>query len=215
MNPTVTAPMSAVTTCPRNGKRSFKSKPDAVAFEEKNRVLHGRARQHAYACEDCPDWHLTAMPPGTSTMATSRLDEALLRSAGRPTGVRNVDRAEVVRLKASGMTQQKIADRLGVSPQTVGYHLRKANGGMSVTSSTLIVRPVKQAVTLAQVTDEEAALLAKLEEIKRTKERLLEATRMKVEVQGDNIIVRKNGGQITLALTDIEQLVDCVPAARA
>jgi len=199
--------LATVAKCPKTDKRSFKAKLDAEKFEEENRTKYGNAHQYAYACEECPDWHLTSKPPGTDSMAKSHLgDTAPPPRSTDHTGPKGIDTAEVVQLKASGLTYQQIANRLDVSVPTVGYHLKKANGAALVTPTS--VRQSKHVISLEGIFEEEERLQAQLERVRLEKERLLEATRMKVEAFGDKFVIKKNGEQVTLTSEDVVALID-------
>lgn len=121
MSMSITFPQ--ISKCPVSGKRSFPSEQEALDFEKRNREEYGRPQQYVYKCEDCPDVHLTSQPPGTGTIAQVNYATAGVPETSR--GRKNIDTAEVLRLKEQGLTNQEIADRLDISGTSVSYHSKE------------------------------------------------------------------------------------------
>lgn len=65
------------TGCP-SGKKGHISKEVAEGFaadvQQRNQ---GQVPQYAYACEECPNWHLSAIPPEAHAAARTRWPSAL------------------------------------------------------------------------------------------------------------------------------------------
>src|SRR5258706_16011376 len=67
--PVISSPASS---CPSQ-KRSFLNSAAAESFSNEIAVKYpNQVRQHAYACEDCPNWHLSAMTADSHAMVQSR-----------------------------------------------------------------------------------------------------------------------------------------------
>lgn len=196
--------------CPKTGKRSFETEQQALEFEERNREQYGNPHQYAYACEDCPSWHLSSSPPGNNRIAQVRLPVALETSTSL-TGVghkQGIETAEVLRLRESGLTMQQIADRLHVSVATVSYHLRK--------DSKDVATPATVSKTGHQDLDVvEAELLRQLEEIQKKKKLMEEAKRLRVEkVNPNSIRIAKEGEAAILPMSELDQLINALTALR-
>jgi predicted transcriptional regulator len=198
---------NSVTKCPVSSKRSFNSENEAVEFEQRNRQQYNRPQQYSYACEDCPAWHLTTTPPGTASMAKTIFPSVLESEAvSNHTGPKGIDTAEVVRLRSSGMTLDAIAKHLGVSAPSVKYHLDK-NGHQE--------RPPRLSVlSLSDISRRKAELEAQLADLTQKEERLLENARMKATLVGDEMVIKKNGEQVTISLSDVSKLLEMVEEAK-
>lgn len=191
-------------TCPSN-KKVFSSEQLAVAFEENNRRSYGGVQQYAYACEECPNWHLTATPPGVATMAATHLTGTALPS--------DVSGEELTRLRDAGTSVKDLVLRFGIPEHIVYKRIAKYRVDSGQTKPT--VR--RQAVTLDQVSEERlkiqeqmAEMQRKLEEAQRTELRLLEDQKLKFEVVGEGVIIRKKHEQITITLAELNDLYEKV-----
>jgi transposase len=191
--------------CPSN-KKPFPTEVDAVAFEQKNRTLYNCLQQYAYACEDCPDWHLKTTPPGVSTMAVSHLGQATVSDESLIT----VPGEELYRLRESGLNIKDIAARFNLREQTVYNRITKYKLQAGITT------PVKryQPVTLDQVSQkkleleqQQKELQEKIDEMARVEARLAEAQRMKFTYGPEGYTIRKKHEQITLSLEDMAALL--------
>ena len=196
-----------VKKCPVSGKRSFETEDEAAQFEQRNRQEYNLRQQYPYACEDCPTWHLTATPPGTASMARTHLPAVPeSKTESRHTGPKGIATAEVVRLRSSGMTLEAIANRLGVSIPSVKYHLDKTGGRERTSMSSVI--------SLDEISRKKAELEGQLAALTQAQERLLENARMKVQFVGGNILIKKNGEQVTISISDANTLFETLTTER-
>jgi AcrR family transcriptional regulator len=194
--------MTTLPNCPVSGKKSFINETEANQFEERNRDRFNTLRQYPYACLNCNSWHLSATPPGNNTIAKVRLP-VVQESLSSNTGPKGISAEHVLTMKREGVSVTDIAKHFNVSEPTIYYHLKKD-------TSVVSTRSFKQAVTLNQVSQEEIELQKKLDDIRRVKERLLESTRMKVDFIDGHVVIKKNNEQITLPLSDVNQLFQTV-----
>ena len=116
-------------TCPTE-KICYGSKQEAEKSSQEMQAKYPhQATQHAYACNQCPNWHLSALQADAFGMASSRQQiapESMLRNAnaskgGRPKGYRTrteMEKLEAFKLQAQKMTIAAIAEKLGVSYAT-------------------------------------------------------------------------------------------------
>jgi hypothetical protein len=61
-----------------------------------------------------------------------------------------------------------------------------------------------------ELAEQAVALQKKLEELQLTEERLLESTKMKFEIVGNNVVIRKNQEEVTVSVDDVEELYAAV-----
>ena len=87
----------------------------------------------------------TTCVPMHAALALARADALVLRltatapAGDHPTGL-SVREREVLRLVAEGMTDAEVADRLSISPRTVGQHLRSVYNKLGVPSRAAATR---------------------------------------------------------------------------
>jgi transposase len=194
----------ALPNCRVSGKKSFVTEAQGTAWEEGNRFKYpNNVKQYAYACEDCSAYHLTAHQPG---------DQSLQSPLGKAV-IDTVDDAELYRLRQTGLSAKQIAERFGISEQTVYARTHKYR----LENNLVITRPARQPVTLNQVTEKKSDLQQQVEELQRklaemaaVELRLIESQKMKYEVVGDTITIRKKHEQITLELAELRGLMEVV-----
>jgi hypothetical protein len=85
------------------------------------------------------------------------------------------------------------------------YHLKKAAGGNQTSSSV---------ISLEEISRKKAELEGQLAALTQAEERLLENARMKVQFVGDNILIKKNGEQVTISISDANTLFETLTTER-
>jgi AcrR family transcriptional regulator len=109
------------------------------------------------------------------------------------------------------MSAAQIAKELGVSVPTVYHHL--SSGSTNPVGGKPGRPPKNPVVSLVDISqrrqelaEQAAALQRKLTELQETEERLRESARMKFEIVGDNVVIRKNQEEVTVSFADVEEL---------
>jgi transposase len=190
----------ALPNCPKSQKKSFASEADAAKWEGGNRASYGGAHQYAYSCDGCGYWHLTKLLPGAPVLAKSHLGESTIET---------VEDAELFRLRESGLSAKAVGERFGISEQVVYTRTAKyrAEKGLVITRARL------QPVTLDQVSEKKAELERQMEEMRRkvdemqrVEQRLIDDQKLKFEVNGNLVTLRKKHEQITITKEELQAL---------
>jgi transposase len=200
-------------TCPTE-KICYGTKQEAEKSSQEMQAKYPhQATQHAYACNECPNWHLTSVEPDAFGMASSRQQiapESMLRSAnasrrGRPKGYRprtEAEKLEAFKLHAQGIKIVAVAERLGVSGPTVSYWL--ANPGLKAK-----YEKTKTPQSIEEFDSEEKKLERQLAEIRSKKQEAIEAKQFKFLPcwEGKGVLIKKEGNHVAFTLADAEELV--------
>jgi hypothetical protein len=207
----VTTPLP-VQSCPTK-KKVFKSKEEAFEWEAHNREKYGNARQFAYQCEDCPDYHLSAMSPESFAMATSRSNYHNMPgviSTKPPAEELATRRAEVKKLRDQSVPVNQIAHRLGVSLPTIYNDLRSLDGGSSYIRSSSPVRPSTTFRDLDAVVQKRRDLEAQLFRLQQEEQRLIEMKALKIMPcwEGRGVLIQKGNERMALSPEDAKELAE-------
>jgi hypothetical protein len=211
--------------CPSSSKRSFDTENDAQ-FYASTLV----SKQFVYKCDNCDDWHLTSLSPeqvveleerkkqrerehhiGNLGQKMIEAQSALVAPAAETaTTTPESTELDVCRMYREGARVTTIAADLRVSAPKIYEWLKKHNVPMrrkpSGMSLTLAASPFKPPVDLDA---EEARITAQLEEIKRKRQMMEEAKRLRVELAGTSgFRIAKEGESATLSLNDLEPLIE-------
>lgn len=175
-------------------KKNFATEQDALSFEEKNRAMYRGIRQYAYLCEECNNYHLSALPPDARNAVANYSKIENGRSAETTEKWRRVteeEKQEIVTLRKQGLSVKQIAERVGVSSPTV-LRYSKSNGQASVS-----------APTLDSLASEEKELEAKLQRLREEKQRIIEFKLLKaVKLPEGQVSIRKELQSMTLSTDD-------------
>ncbi len=98
-------------------KKCFNSREEAETFERENRERYNNPKQHSYACDHCPNWHLTSMAPtehvGNAIHRTT--SNTFVSGNNRPLSPREARLKQINDLRRSGTENNDICDILGIS----------------------------------------------------------------------------------------------------
>ncbi len=186
-----------------------KSYPSRGAAEEFAADLRNRypdqVQQYAYVCEECPNWHLSSMPPEAYELSKSHPAPAI-PPAHKSTSTRD----RVLDLKRQGLGFSEIARQTGVVYQTAYKYCVDAGLHVPLPQPRSASSSIKPAMTVESLSTEERELQAKLEDIKRKKEQLIEAKALKIGPWFGNqgVRIEKEGNVLALSLADAEQLIE-------
>jgi len=160
-----------------------------------------RTQQYAYGCEDCPNWHLSTLSPEAYELSKSR-PAPIVPPADR----RDTKREKILELKRQGLSINKIAKQIGVAYQTAYGYCVDARLHVRTPSGT---RPsIKPALTVESLSAEERELQARLDEIQRKRQQLIEAKALKIGPCSQGVCISKEGNVLALSLADAEQLIE-------
>jgi len=191
----------AIEPCPSK-KRCFVSREAAEQFEEEIHLKYPQqVRQYVYACEDCPNWHLTTQSPESRALARSSLRP--IESV--PSVSYDNKREEICKLKRQGVPLPRIAEQTGVPYQSVRSICIEA-GLHTVTERT----EIKAVSTVESIAQQEQALEAQLRELQAKKQRLIEENALKFVpcFDGKGVVIRKHVQSLSLSFVEAEELVE-------
>jgi DNA-binding CsgD family transcriptional regulator len=198
--------MNQTSQCETN-KKCFQTEGDAIKFEIENRQRNNLEKQHAYLCEVCGFYHLSALPPGDNTRSRVNYGEAskyVVRARRTPEEQLKL-REEILELTRQGMAAQAIADKLQISPMTV-YNMRsgKMTGALSKTVQGIEVRQLS-------IQEQIAKLQAELVLEEKRKQEIIEARQLKVqwsEVEGGDriLVITQDQNRFSLTPEDAAKL---------
>ncbi len=188
--------------CPTK-KKCFASREAALRFEEEVQAKYpNQMRQYAYACEDCPNWHLSSLPPEARELSKSRPAPVIPPADHKDT----TRREQILALKRQGLSITEIARRTGVVYQTAyGYCV---NAGLHIPTSSGTRPSIKPALTVESLSREEQELQAKLHDIQRKRQQLIEAKALKIGSCSQGVRIEKEGNILALSFADAEQLIE-------
>src|SRR5215472_9221995 len=179
---TVTHTVTA-TTCP-SGKKIYITQEAAENFSKYLQEKYpDQMKQYAYACERCPNFHLSAMPPEARELAKNHPGSSLNVLVPPPSfcgkGKRPIsemmDREQFItdeRTKNPSISNQelitKVAGRYNIQQLSAANWLAKFDAKRSPTSSTGSTR-FPLSLTVESLDSQEAALEAQLQALKAKK----------------------------------------------
>jgi hypothetical protein len=202
--------------CPKS-KKCFPSREAALKFEEENQAKYpDRAKQHAYACEDCPNWHLSALPPESQAMLRSRsYFPPVSQDKATRHGMSAFEsrKPEIAALFKQGLSFNAISEQTGIPYYHVynfcvalGLHQPKTNPRISEGLRANHSNPV---VSIEALASEEEALQAKLRQVQTKKQQLIEAKMLRIGPHnGSGVVIRKEGNVLALSFSDAQELVE-------
>jgi len=190
--------------CPTK-KKCFASREAALRFEEEVQAKYpNQVKQYAYACEDCPNWHLSTLSPEAYELSKSRPAPVI-----PPANHKDTKREQILALKRQGLSISEIATRTGVAYQTAYGHCVGAGLHVPTPSGT---RPssIKSAMTVESLSEEERELQVKLQDVQRKKQQLIEAKTLKIGpcFNGQGVRISREGNVLALSFGDAEQLIE-------
>jgi DNA-binding CsgD family transcriptional regulator len=193
--------LADVATGPSCKKKYFESEEQAKAFEICNREKHKRAEQYAYKCEECDGYHLSALPPGTTTMARTNYprfeNSAVRRPAGRGKRLSDETIQEIKKLHAGHVSAGEISRKLGISVPSVYNHTRLSN------------RRQPSVLSLEGIGRKQQDLEAQIQALEAEKRRLLEAKEFKFTHSDTGFLrVEKEGNCMALSVADWKELTE-------
>ena len=193
--------VAAIEPCPTK-KKCFVSREAAEKFEEEFHLKYPQqVRQYVYACEDCPNWHLTTQSPESRALARSPI-----RPIEPVQPVRHTDkRDEVCKLKRQGIPLPQIEKQTGVPYQTVRNICIEA--GLHTVAER---SEIKAASTVESLSQQEQALEAQLRELQAKRQRLIEENALKISpcFDGKGVLIKKHVQTLSLSFADAEELVE-------
>jgi hypothetical protein len=196
--------------CPKNGKKSHASREEAEGFATRIKADHPeQVLQHAYACEDCPHWHLSALPPDSYNLARPTV----------PTPVSDDSRAtkymgkkeEIAKLRHQGKDLMEISAITGVPYGSVRHYLIE----LGLYQPNMRGERTNQIVSIESLDEEEAKALALVEQIRNRKQKLIELKALKIELLDSGVLLKKEGNVLQFSFEEaaklIEKVIDYVP----
>jgi hypothetical protein len=199
--------------CPSTKKEYF-NREDAEKFAAKlKRDYPNEAEQYAYACEDCNHYHLSTIPPESRSLAKVAYPAvpepslSPLQERYRKTTKEDIDQMCV--LYRQGKDYSQISRILNATPATVRYWLVKSDQvpGLTVVDGRVVEIATITKTSMEKIEDEEAKILARLEELKKRREEIFEAKRLKVEPNQTGFVFRKEGNVLSLSFEDVTSLI--------
>jgi hypothetical protein len=201
------------TACPTE-KACYRSKQEAEKSAQEMQARHPHeAKQYAYPCDECPNWHLTSMQPDAFGMGKSRQQiapESMLRNGnaskgGRPKGYRTrteAEKLEAFKLQAQKMKIAVIAEKLGISYPTASNWL--GDPALKAKYEASLVPK-----SLEDFQSEEQKLERQLADIRSKKAAAIEAKQFKFLPcwEGKGVLIKKEGNHVAFTLADAEELV--------
>jgi hypothetical protein len=196
--------MSEISKCPKTSKRCFPTKDDAESFAAELRDKYPeQVQQHAYACEYCPAWHLSALSAEAFATVTTRWPSAPTEE-GRA-GKYEDQKDEIAKLFHQGNDFQGISAKTGVPYGSVRYWCIKL-GLYEPTSRNITTRPAAL-TSIEDLSNEECSLQERLREVQLRKQRLIEAKMLRIEVLNSGFLIKKEGNVLQVTFDDAEDLV--------
>jgi hypothetical protein len=215
--------------CP-TGKKAFPTSAAAESFaSELQRKNPTAVRQSAYACEECPHWHLSAMTADAYSMAQSR--SGFSEKYGRVPGLglkyahlqTKIKEAYLADVKENGQhgAVMRVARKFEVEYSLVRIFLIET--GLHKTSQARSdagrrawqnVQKANAAPTVESLSSEEEQVKAQLAALQAKKQALIDAKALKVSdtIDKNGVIIRKEGYTLVLAYDDAFELVDRLTA---
>ncbi len=217
---------SLIPNCPKK-KKCFSSKQEAVAWEETNRQKYPNiAKQHAYLCEDCPSWHLSAMPPESFGLARSSVrpiePETIKLSGRRRCTLEEIEhRYRVIGAAMDenpGLSRAQLAAKicgpLGISEVNAYQFLRSHEEQLSARGLPIDAqygrRHRRISTSLETISQKRSTLEAQLAALNREEQRLIEAKALKLTPcwEGNGVLIQKEGSSLGLTLDDAKELAE-------
>jgi hypothetical protein len=206
--------------CP-SSKVEFETKAEAEKYERFNREKHNSAEQYVYYCAKCHNYHMTTHKPTDTSSgalasplgrAAASVPPAPVAAPAAPAPAGESRELAACRMYREGALTRDIETTLNAAAPTIYQWLKKHNvplrsaGRSSSTKPTTSHSPFRAPVDLDT---EEARLLAQLEEIRRKRQMLEEAKRLRVELVGTTAFrITKEGEHATLPLDELEPLIE-------
>jgi hypothetical protein len=219
--PTVEQTVPVPLLCPTK-KKCFPTKEAAEEFSKRVAETYpNQPKQHVYACEDCPSWHLTAMPPSAYAMVRSRsyfpsVPESPTKGRGHfpGTGKYEQRKPEIAELFKQGLKCSEISRKTGIPYCTVynacidlGLHQPKTKRHISEgnrhSQSTAAATS-----SIEDLSSQEQALQAQLCEIQAKKQKLIDAKKLMIgPYNGSGVLLQKEGNTLVLSSEDAKDLI--------
>lgn len=206
--------------CVRGGdgvpKKSFITSSAAESFA---RDFHSKnpqtVLQSAYACEDCPYWHLSSTNAESHALVQMNYDKAGLLAA--PPGLHQKyahHQSKIKELFAQGVNIADISRKLDVPYAAVYVFLKESGLHNPDPQRSAAAQTRRGTPTIESIDAEQAALMAKMRELAAKKAAIIEAKATKITNTIDNngVIIRKEGASIALSFADAFELVDKLAA---
>jgi transposase-like protein len=218
-------PLSAATTASRrsncpSSKVEFGSKAEAEKYERFNREKHNSVEQYVYYCAKCHNYHLTTnKPTDTSSGAlASPLGRAAASAPPAPVAAPTAPapagesrELAACRMYREGALIRDISAALNAAAPTIYQWLKKNNVPMRTTGRPASAKPAPSPfkAPIVDFDTEEARLLAQLEEVRRKRQMLEKAKRLRVELVGATaFLIMKEGEHATLPMDELVPLID-------
>jgi hypothetical protein len=193
----------------KSNKKCFESEQAAVDFERMNREKYGLAAQHAYKCEECEYFHLTALPPGTESMARVNYGNFGVVSSQRKRVVITPEQEHKAReLHKSGLSIVEIQKRLGLNHGTdqEGSFYQKLAALLRENKPIAESRNNKASIeTIAQ---RKERLRLELEKLELEEERLRQFNLLRVTADGEKVHLQKCDKSFWLMRSEVNELVE-------
>ncbi len=220
----------------RTQKKPFSNSAAAESFASDLQLRNpGNVRQHAYACEECPNWHLSAMDAAAHSTVGSNLSDAAKYQVRSPLGnythlAAKIKEAYAHFTKNRGQYRgvaSDVAKTVGVEDADVHKiiaflveeRLYKQVARVSYNKSVQS-RPVSKVVSIESLSAEEQELdnmfrqlEARKAELATKKEILIDAKRLKFSMgpDGGSVIIKKEGQMLALNIEDARELARMLP----
>jgi hypothetical protein len=190
----------------KSSKKHFETENEAIDFEQSNREKYNSARQHTYKCDECSGFHLSALPPGTETMARINYNNfsRVPRTRGRQPQTVSVDQeVEIRKLRDEGLSVVKISQKTGIYSCRIKSLLNEPINRRGPNKFTV----PKTAATIAQ---KKESLLQQLEHINREEQRVREMNAIHVNQEGAVTVIKKGFETLHLMDGDLNSLIEAL-----
>jgi hypothetical protein len=227
--PTVIKSSDQIVSNCRTQKKSFPTSAAAETFASEVQLRNpGQVRQHAYACEECPNWHLSAMTPGAHAMVESR-SSGLLSEASKYASVPGLGRKYAhLQTKIKDVYQRLAQERGGqfhgiISQVTRAVGMPNDDGqvvrifltdaGLYRPNPRMVAsqgRPAKFLPSIEGITAEEQELESRLRELHAKKQALIDAKAFKFGLGPDKttVVIKKEAQTFALTIDDARELTE-------
>lgn len=201
----------------KSNKKCFETENDALAFEKSNREKYNLATQHAYKCDECPAFHLSALPPGTEGMG--RINYS---NFGRVVGTRGTKRqdiskeqeAEIVKMRTDGIPVRIISEKTGINMGRLGTFMRENDLVSTRGPRTVSAVGSRRPTSIDSIAERKEQLRRQLEALDQQEQDFIRFNMLHVTQEGAVTVIKK--GQETLHLFEadvnalMEQLIEKV-----
>jgi hypothetical protein len=192
-------------------KKSFVTSSAADSFARDYHLKNPQTvLQSAYACEDCPYFHVSSTDAASHALTKVDYDKAGLLAS--PPGLHQKyahHQSKIKELYTRGVAISDISKQLDVPYSSLYVFLTETGLHKPDPQRSASAQTRRGMPTIESIDTEAAALVAKLKELEAKKVAIIEAKALKITNTIDNngVIIRKEGASMALSFQDALDLV--------